>query len=209
MHLPIPRWARCSINVQLWSSMQWFFRMNSWQISRAVMSLGTSTARLLLSSLYTLITFHTGTHSLASEKVFRPSHFAVTGKSFEISYKAMTTDPDKESEMTEQTYNAEVYACCARAENRVINGAHLIPQATSHLTPSTLNTPHSCRMTVKQWEPGQQTGSRSWMFPFTCFTVPSLALSKRNSRTSNAYYRQIRAPSVQIKFRTAISDSSI
>lgn len=143
MHLPIPRWARCSINVQLWSSMQWFFRMNSWQISRAVMSLGTSTARLLLSSLYTLITFHTGTHSLASEKVFRPSHFTVTGHSYEILCTIMTNDPDKKSKMTEQTYepNTQVYAFCARAENRVINGAHLIPQATSHLTPSTLNTP--------------------------------------------------------------------
>lgn len=70
------------------------------------------------------------------------------------------------------------------------------------------STPHSFRMTVKQWEPGQQTGSRSWMFPFTCFTVPSLALSKRNTRTSRAYYRQIGVPSVQIKFRTAINDSS-
>lgn len=55
----------------------------------------------------------------------------------------MTTDQDKVSKMTEQTYkpNTQVCAFCARAENHVINGAHLIPQATSHLTPSTLNTP--------------------------------------------------------------------
>lgn len=53
------------------------------------------------------------------------------------------------------------------------------------------STPHSFRITVKQWEPGQQTGSRSWMFPFTCCTVPSLTFSKRNSRTSSGYYRQI------------------
>lgn len=49
--LPMPRRERCSKSVQLWSSMQLFFRTNSWHMSLALMSLGTSMALLVLSSL--------------------------------------------------------------------------------------------------------------------------------------------------------------